>query len=74
MQYSLSLTFITQNGSKSNITIADVKSDLSNEDVTALVKKILELNIFTSKNGPLISFHSAMLTEKNSKDFDIQLD
>ena len=73
MQYSLSLTFVTESGDKSNITIADVKSNLSNAEVTELVKEILALNVFTSKNGSLVSFYGAKLTEKNSRDFDIQL-
>ncbi|WP_315108856.1 DUF2922 domain-containing protein [Clostridium intestinale] len=73
MQYSLSLTFVTESGDKSNLTIADVRSDLSNDEVTELVKSILALNVFTSKNGSLVSFYAAKLTEKNSRDFDVQL-
>jgi len=64
---------VTESGDKSNITIADVRNDLSNEEVTELVKEILELNVFTSKNGSLVSYYGAKLTEKNTRDFDIQL-
>lgn len=49
MQYSLSLTFVTESGDKSNITIADVRSDLSNAEVTELVKEILALNVLLVK-------------------------
>jgi hypothetical protein len=64
---------VTESGDKSNITIADVRSDLSNDEVTELVKEILALNVFTSKNGSLVSYYGAKLTEKNTRDFDIQL-
>jgi len=51
MDYSLSLSFITESGAKTNITIADVRSDVTKEEITELVTEILRQNIFTSKNG-----------------------
>ncbi|ERK28377.1 DUF2922 domain-containing protein [Clostridium intestinale] len=74
MDYSLSLSFITESGAKTNITIADVRSDVTKEEITELVTEILRQNIFTSKNGSLVSFYSAKLTEKNVKEFDITLE
>lgn len=73
MDYSLSLTFVTESGDKANITIADVRSDLTNEEVYELVTVILQENIFLSKNGSFVSFYSASLTEKNKKTFDIKI-
>ena len=73
MAYSLSLTFITESGDKANLTIADVRSDLTDADVSELVTAILAENIFLSKNGSLVSFYSASLTEKNTRKFDVQI-
>lgn len=41
MKYSLTLTFLTGNGERSTLTIADIKSDITPEDVAELVAVIL---------------------------------
>ena len=74
MDYSLVLTFLTTSGEKATLTIGDVRSDLTSEEVTTLATTILQQAIFTSKNGDLASFHSAKLNEKRSTFFDIQID
>ncbi|WP_034855681.1 DUF2922 domain-containing protein [Clostridium intestinale] len=66
MKYSLTLTFLTANGERSTLTIADIKSDITPEDVAELIAVILRENIFTSKNGDLVSFKSARIDEKGS--------
>lgn len=53
MKYSLTLTFLTANGERSTLTIADIKSDITPEDVAELAAIILRKTIFTTKNGEL---------------------
>ena len=46
MEYSLTLTFICENGDKSSISIDGVKEDLNKDQVTALMDTIISKNIF----------------------------
>lgn len=64
MEYILTLTFITESGSKSSLTISGVKSSISSETANALMDTIIENNIFTSKTGAFISKSEAKLTER----------
>ncbi|SHI97134.1 DUF2922 domain-containing protein [Clostridium intestinale] len=75
MEYSLVLTFLTKSGEKVNLTIADVRNDLTNEEISAAVVVILRENILLTKKGDdLVAFHSAKLNEKRSTLYDIQVD
>lgn len=64
MEYTLQLIFICENGDKSAMSISDVKSNLAKDDVTALMDAIITNNIFTTKNGALVSKYSAQVTER----------
>ena len=71
MEHSLSLVFITSNGSKSSITIPDVRDDLSNEEVKELMQIIIENNTFLTKNGTLITPYSAKMVSRKSTTIEI---
>ncbi len=71
MEYSLTLTFVCENGEKSSLTIDNVKKDLTKEQVSSLMDTIISKNIFLTKNGALASKHAAQLTEKNVTKFEI---
>ena len=71
MKYSLILTFLTTNGERSTLTITDVRSDISPEEVAEVVAVILSENIFTTKNGDLASFKSARFDERRSTTLDV---
>ena len=60
MEYSLTLSFICENGEKSSITIDGVKDDLNKEQVTALMDTIISKNIFLTKNGALTKKSGAL--------------
>ena len=60
MEYSLTLTFICENGDKSSITIDGVKDDLNKDQVTALMDTIISKNIFLTKNGVLTKKSGAL--------------
>ncbi|WP_238906838.1 DUF2922 domain-containing protein [Clostridium sp. YIM B02506] len=68
MERSLTLTFVTSNGSKATLTIQGVKDGLTKEQVKALMDVIISNNIFLTKNGSLLSPSKAKVTEKSSRD------
>ena len=71
MEYSLTLSFICENGEKISISIDRVKEDLNNEQVTALMDTIISKNIFLTKNGALTKKSGAQLTRKDVTKFEL---
>lgn len=71
MQYSLTLTFVCENGEKSSISIDNVKDDITKEQVSALMDTIITKNIFLTKNGALVKKSGAQLTRKAVTKFEI---
>lgn len=72
MEYTLLMTFLTETGEKSNISISDVKEGITNEEVKALMDNIIENNIFENKKGTLVSRYSAQVTEKAVTEFTVE--
>ena len=64
MEYILTLTFMTEAGVKSSLTITDVKSSVTSEAANDLMDTIIENNIFNTKNGAFVSKVEAKLTER----------
>ena len=64
MEYILTLTFMTEAGVKSSMTITNVKSSVSSEAANELMDTIIENNIFRTKNGAFINKVEAKLTER----------
>ena len=64
MEYILTLTFMTEAGVKSSLTITDVKSSVTSEAANELMDTIIENNIFNTKNGAFVSKVDAKLTER----------
>lgn len=71
MEYSLTLSFICENGEKSSITIDGVKEDLTKEQVSTLMDTIISKNIFLTKNGALTKKSGAQLTKKAVTKFEL---
>ncbi|MBE6047076.1 MAG: DUF2922 domain-containing protein [Clostridium sp.] len=71
MEYSLTLTFICENGQKSSISIDGVKEDLTKEQVNSLMDIIVSKNIFLNKNGALVKKSGAQLTRKAVTKFEL---
>ena len=71
MEYILTLTFMTEVGVKSSLTINDVKSSVTSEEANALMDKIIENNIFNTKNGAFVSKVEATLTERKITKYTI---
>ena len=71
MEYSLTLTFICENGEKSSISIDGVKSDITKDQVSSLMDTIISKNIFLTKNGILTGKSGAQLTQKAVTKFEL---
>lgn len=71
MEYGLSMTFITEYGLKSTLTISGVKADITKDEANALMDIIIAKNIFTTKSGAFVKKESAKLTQRQVTQFEI---
>ncbi|MBX9138866.1 MULTISPECIES: DUF2922 domain-containing protein [unclassified Clostridium] len=71
MEYILTMTFLTETGEKSNISISDVKKGITNDEVQALMDSLIANNIFENKKGALVSKHSAQVAERAVTKFTV---
>ena len=71
MEYVLTMNFITSTGSKSSMTISGVKSDLTKEQISSLMDKIIEKNIFQTKSGTFSRKSGANVTERKITKYDL---
>lgn len=72
MEYSLSMTFITETGDKVSMTVSGVKSDITQAQVSTLMDTIIAKDVFLTKNGSLTAKYSAQLTQREVTKFDLQ--
>ena len=71
MEYVLSMTFITENGLKSTLSISGVKSTIAQADANTLMDIIIEKNIFLTASGALSRKESAQLTERKITKYEV---
>ena len=71
MEYTLTMTFLTETGEKSNISISDVKAGITNEEVQVLMDSLIANNIFENKKEALVSKYSAQVTERQVTKFTV---
>ena len=71
MEYTLTMTFLTETGEKSNISISDVKAGITNEEVQVLMDSLIANNIFENKKGALVSKYSAQVTGRQVTKFTV---
>ena len=72
MEYTLTMTFLTETGEKTNMSISDVKDGITNEEVQALMDSLIANKIFENKKGALVSKYSAQVTERNVTKFTLE--
>lgn len=72
MDRSLTLTFLTENGDKSNLTISGIKDNLTDEEISELMDTIIERKVFLSKNGFFTDSYSAKITTKETQKIDFK--
>ena len=71
MEYTLTMTFLTESGEKAAFTLAGVKNNVSESEVQALMDSIIENNIFYNKKGAYVSKQSAQVTGKEITKFEV---
>lgn len=71
MEYTLSLTFLTEGGEKSNLSIPSVKAALTKDQVNALMDTIIAKNIFKTKSGSLAKKSGAQVVQRQVTKFEI---
>jgi len=64
MEYILSMTFNTEGGKTTSLSITGVKSDITEPQVLSLMDLIIEKNIFEVNTLALVSKNSAKLTQR----------
>lgn len=72
MDYTLVMNFITSNGEKTSISLDGIKQDIVKAEAIALMDKIIEKDIFFTKNGSLVKRHSAQIVTKQVTKFEFQ--
>ncbi|EKQ56185.1 DUF2922 domain-containing protein, partial [Clostridium sp. Maddingley MBC34-26] len=51
MEYTLALTFLTEGGEKTTLSIPSVKSNLTKDEVNTLMDTIIAKDIFKTNSG-----------------------
>ncbi|WP_454051867.1 DUF2922 domain-containing protein [Clostridium sp. Marseille-Q7071] len=72
MAKDLVMTFITTKGSKSNMTVKNVKENLTTEQISNVMDLIVGKNIFETKQGDFISKSGAVLVETTKTKYNIE--
>lgn len=71
MEYTLAMTFLTEYGEKSTLSISGVKATLTKDQVNTLMDTIITNNIFTTNSGTLVKKSGAQLTERQVTKFEV---
>lgn len=71
MEYTLSMTFLTETNDKYTLSISGVRDNLTEEDATNLMDIILANDIFISKKGAIVSKYGAKVTQRQIIKFEI---
>lgn len=64
MEYILSMTFNTEGGKTTSLSITGVKNDITEAQVLSLMDLIIAKNIFEVNSLALVSKNSAKLTQR----------
>lgn len=72
MEYSLAMTFLNAGGDKVNVSIAGVKQDITEAQVSTLMDTIIAKDVFLSNGGALTAKYGAQLTQRQTTKFDLK--
>lgn len=72
MDLLLTMTFLTEIGEKSSVSVSDVKDTITESEVLNLMDLILTNDVFQSKKGNLSSKASAQLVQRDVTKFDFE--
>lgn len=65
------MTFITENGLKSTISINVVKPTLTKDEANALMDIIIAKDVFAVESGAFVRKDSAKLTERKVTEYEV---
>ncbi|MDG5854407.1 DUF2922 domain-containing protein [Clostridium beijerinckii] len=71
MEYTLAMTFLTEYGEKSTLSISGVKATLTKDQVNTLMDTIIDKNIFSTNSGALVKKSGAQLTQRQTTKFEV---
>ncbi|MFW2490250.1 DUF2922 domain-containing protein [Clostridium chromiireducens] len=71
MEFSLSMTFLTEGGQKSTLSISGVKPNLTKDQINTLMNTIIAKNIFKTNSGDLVKKSGAQVTQRQVTKFDV---
>jgi len=71
MEYSLSMSFLTEAGTNASLSISGVKSTITEAQVNSLMDTIISKNIFKTNAGAFVKKSDAKLTAKNVTDYTV---
>lgn len=71
MEYTLSMTFLTEAGTKASLSVSGVKSNLTETEVNSLMDTIVSKDVFKTNAGAFVKKSDAKLTAKNVTDYTI---
>lgn len=59
------MTFLTEEGKKVSMSVKDPKENLTTEQVSAAMDKIISTNVFFTESGDLVKKDSANIVDRN---------
>lgn len=71
MEYTLSMAFLTETGTKASLSISGVKSTITEAEVNTLMDTIISKDVFQTNAGAFVKKSDAKLTAKNVTDYSI---
>ena len=71
MEYTLSMTFLTETGEKSTLSISGVKSTITKAEVNTLMDVVIAKNIFKTDSGDLVKKSGAQLTQRQVTKYEV---
>lgn len=71
MEYSVQMTFVNEIGDKVSLTLGNIRPDVTQTEVRALMDAIIAENIFFSPGGDYKAKYSAQFVQKQVTKWDM---
>ena len=71
MEYTLAMTFLTEAGLKTTLSVSGVKTALTKDEVNALMDTVISKNIFETNSGDLVKKSGAQLTQRQVTKYEV---
>ncbi|OOM13962.1 DUF2922 domain-containing protein [Clostridium saccharobutylicum] len=71
MEYTLAMTFLTDAGLKTTLSVSGVKTSLTKDEVNALMDTVISNNIFETNSGGLVKKSGAQLTQRQVTKYEV---